>query len=199
MLKTDTIKHAEIKEKLIKLCLRRTRKLLETNLFGRNFTKRINTLQLPVVRYSGLFLKYVRRNSEKWTERQGNFWLCTNLVIQEMRTSIWSGKTEEEDSPALRSSYQSKDKIRKSKERLIKSGSTSIGQIKSDIKTTKNRKQKWVKTTIRKFQAANEFALVKTWTWIRKGSINRETESHLIPAQNNDLRTIYIEAKTDNK
>ena len=37
----------------------------------------------------------------------------------------------------------------------------------------------------------------KTWTWLRKGNLKRETESLLIAAQNNAIRTIHIKAKID--
>ena len=44
----------------------------------------------------------------------------------------------------------------------------------------------------------NKIAFVKTWKWIRKGNIKRESESFLIAAQNNAIRTNYIKVKIDN-
>ena len=35
----------------------------------------------------------------------------------------------------------------------------------------------------------------KTWTWLRKGNLKRGTESLLIAAQNNAIRTNYIKAR----
>ena len=57
ILEADTIKQAEMKEKIQKEYLRRTRKLLETKLNSRNLIKGINTWAVPLVRYSGPFLK----------------------------------------------------------------------------------------------------------------------------------------------
>ena len=37
----------------------------------------------------------------------------------------------------------------------------------------------------------------KTWTWLRKGNCKRETESLLIAAQNNTIRTNHIKARID--
>ena len=51
ILEADTIKQVEMKEKIKKEYLRRTRKLLETKLKG------INTWAVPLVRYSGPFFK----------------------------------------------------------------------------------------------------------------------------------------------
>ena len=57
ILEVDTIKHAEMKEKDEKKYLRRTRKLLESKLYGRNLIKGINTWAVPFIRNSGPFLK----------------------------------------------------------------------------------------------------------------------------------------------
>ena len=37
----------------------------------------------------------------------------------------------------------------------------------------------------------------KTWTWLRKGSLKRETESLQIAAQNNAITTNHIKARID--
>ena len=60
ILEADTIKQAEMKEKIQKEYFRRTRKLLETKLYSRNFIKGINTWAVPLIRYSGPFLKWTR-------------------------------------------------------------------------------------------------------------------------------------------
>ena len=38
---------------------------------------------------------------------------------------------------------------------------------------------------------------MKTWKWLRKGNLKRETESLLITAQNNAIRTIHIQVSID--
>ena len=58
ILEADTVKQVEIKDKIWKEYLRRTRKLLETKLSSRNLIKGINTWAVLLVRYSGLFLKW---------------------------------------------------------------------------------------------------------------------------------------------
>ena len=37
----------------------------------------------------------------------------------------------------------------------------------------------------------------KTWKWLRKGNLKRETESFLIAAQNNAIKTNHIKARID--
>ena len=61
ILEADTIKQVEIKDKIQKEYLRRTRKLLETKPSSRNLIKGINTWAVSLVRYSGPFLKWTRK------------------------------------------------------------------------------------------------------------------------------------------
>ena len=58
-----------MKEKIKKEYLRRTRKLLETKLYGRNLVKGINTWAVPLVRYLGLFLKWTREELKQMNQR----------------------------------------------------------------------------------------------------------------------------------
>ena len=59
ILEADIIKQVEMKKKIKKVCLKGTRKLLETKLYSRNLIKGINT-SVVLVRYSGSFLKLTR-------------------------------------------------------------------------------------------------------------------------------------------
>ena len=60
ILEADTIKQVEMKSKIQKEYLCRTRKLLETKLCSWNLIKGINTWAVPVVTYFGPFLKWTR-------------------------------------------------------------------------------------------------------------------------------------------
>ena len=58
ILEADTIKQEEVKDKIQKEYLRRTRKLLQTKLSSRNLIKGINTWAVPLVRYSEAFTNW---------------------------------------------------------------------------------------------------------------------------------------------
>ena len=61
---------------------------------------------------------------------------------------------------------------------------------------TITRKRKWEKQLYGRFKRLiNTISHEKTWTWLRKGNLNRETESHLIAAQDNAIRTNHIKAR----
>ena len=59
----------EMKDRIQKVYLRRTRKLLETKLFSRNLIKRINIWAVPLVRYFGPFLKWTRDELKQKDQR----------------------------------------------------------------------------------------------------------------------------------
>ena len=65
ILEPDTIKQVEIKEKIQKEYLRRTRKLLN----GWNLIKGINTLAVLIVRYSEPFLRWTRDELKQIDQR----------------------------------------------------------------------------------------------------------------------------------
>ena len=49
----------------------RAKKLLETKLYNRNFIKEINTWAVPLVRYSGLFIRWTRDKLQQMDQRTG--------------------------------------------------------------------------------------------------------------------------------
>ena len=68
-LEADTTKQVQMKDKIRKEFLMRTRKLLETRLSIRNLIKGINTWAVPLVKYSGLFLKSTRDELKQIDQR----------------------------------------------------------------------------------------------------------------------------------
>ena len=68
-----------------------------------------------------------------------------------------------------------------------------------DNRITITRKQKWEgKQLYGRFKRLiNNISHYKTWTRLRKGNFKRETESLLIAAQNNAIRTNQIKARID--
>ena len=67
-------------------------------------------------------------------------------------------------------------------------------QNNKDKKTKMGRKNNYMDTSSNKSERLH---IKKTWTWLRKGNLKKETESLIIATQNNAIRTNYIEAKID--
>ena len=69
----------------------------------------------------------------------------------------------------------------------------------TDDRMTITRKQKWEgKQLYGRFnRLKNTISYEKTWTWLRKGNLKRKTESLLIAAQDNAIRTNDLKAIID--
>ena len=68
-----------------------------------------------------------------------------------------------------------------------------------DDRMTITRKEKWKGKQLNGCfkRLINDISHQKTWTWLRKGNLKRETESLLITAQINAIRTNHIKARID--
>ena len=68
----------------------------------------------------------------------------------------------------------------------------------ADNRMTITRKQKWEeKQLYGRFKQLINISRDKTWIWLRKGNLKRETKSLLMAAQNNAIRTNHIKARID--
>ena len=100
ILEADTTKQVEIKEKIFKVYFRRRKKLLKTKLYCRNLIKRINTWAVPLVRYSGWFLKWMREELQKVDQRTRKLMMMYKaLHPRDDKDSMCQEKKGEEDSP----------------------------------------------------------------------------------------------------
>ena len=107
ILEADTIKQGEMKEKNKKEYSRRTRKLIETKLYIRNLIKGIINWTVPVVRYSGPFLKWTRDEIKQMNQRTKENkieWLYIKHYIPDMMLTDYmcQEKKGEEDLPVLK-------------------------------------------------------------------------------------------------
>ena len=102
ILEADTIKQVEMKDKIQKEYLRRTRKLLETKLSSRNLIKGINTWAVPLVRYSVPFLEWTRDELIQMDQRIRKLMIMHKALHprDDVDRLYVSRKEEEEDLPA---------------------------------------------------------------------------------------------------
>ena len=95
--------------------------------------------------------------------------------------------------------------IRRLEDYIEKHEGGLITAIKNDTNNTMDnqmtitRKQKWEGKQLSKpfKRLVNNISHDKTGTWLRKGNFKRETESLLIAAQNNAVRTNHIKVRKD--
>ena len=111
-------------------------------------------------------------------------------------------KREEEDLPASKDSVHApiqrlEDYIEKY-ERWLNTAIRNDTDNTRDDRMTITGKQKWEeKQLYGRFKRLINISHQKTWTWLRKGIFKRETESLLIAAQDNAIRTNHIKARRD--
>ena len=192
------------KDKIQKEYLKRNGKLLETKLSSRNLIKGINTYAVPLVRYSGPFLKWIRDEHKQMDQRtrkrmtMHKAWHPRDDVdrLYVSRKEGGRGLTSIEDSVDA-SIQRLGDYIEKHEGGLITAiKNDTDNTIDNRMKTRKQkRKEKQLHGGFKRL--INKISHEKTWTWLRKGNFKRETESHLIVAQNNAVRTNHIKAIID--
>ena len=149
ILEADTIKQLEMKNKIQKEYLRRTRKLLKTKLSSWNITKGINTWAVPLVRYYRPFLKWTRYELKQMDQR------TRKLMTMHKASHPWDDVdrlyvSRKERGRGLTSIEKSVDaSIQRLENYLQKHDGGLITAIRSDTDNTMNhrmtitRKQKW--------------------------------------------------------
>ena len=194
-----------MKDKIQKEYLKRTRKLLETKFWSRNLIKGINTWAVPLVRYSGPFLKWTREELKQMDQRTRKLITMHKALhprddvdrLYVSRKQVGRGLASIEDSVDA-SIRRLEDYIGKHEGGLITAIRNNTDNTK-DNRMTISRKLKWEEKQLygRFKQLINTISNQKTWTWLRKGNFKRETESLLIAAQNNAIRTNNIKTRID--
>ena len=104
--------------------------------------------------------------------------------------------------PSIEASFdasiqQLEDYIEKHERGLITAIRNDTDNTIDDRMTT--RKQKWEKKQLygRIKRLMNNISHEKTWAWLRQGNLKRETESLLVVAQDNAIRTNHIKTRID--
>ena len=205
ILEADTIKHVQMKDTIRKEYLRRTRKLLETKLSCRNLIKGINTWAVPLVRYSGPFLKWIREELKQMDQRTRKLMTMHKALhprddvdrLYVSRKEGGSGLARIEDTFDA-SIQRLEDYIEKHERELITTIRNDTDNT-IDERLTTTRKQKWEgKQLYGRFKRLiNNISHPKTWTWLRKGNLKREAKSRQIAAQDNAIRTNHIKTRID--
>ena len=181
ILEADTIKQVEMKDKIQKEYLSRTRKLFETKLNSRNLIKGINTWAVPLVRYSGPFLKWNRDKFKQMDQRTRKI-MTMHKTLHPRDNVDRLYVSRKEGGRGLASIEDSVDaSIQRLEDYIQKHDGGFITDIGNDTDNTMEnrmtitRKQKWKgKQLYRRFKRLiNNISLDKNWTWLRKGNFKR--------------------------
>ena len=176
-----------MKDKIKKNISGELEQLLETKLSCRNLIKGINTWAVPLVRYSGPFLKWTRDELNQMGQRTRKLMTMHKALhprddinrLYVSRKERGRGLASLEDSVDA-SIQRLEDYIVKHERGLITAIRNDTDKI--DDRMTITRKQKWEEKQLygRFKRLINTISQQKTWTWLRKENFKRETESLLI-------------------
>ena len=143
-----------MKDKIQKEYLRRTRKLLERKLSRRNLIKGINTWTVPLVRYSGPFLKWTRDELKQIDQRTRKL-MAMHKALQPRDNVDRLYVSRKEGGRGLASIEDRVDaSIQRLKDYIEKHERGLITAIRNDTnytiddRRTITRKQKWEKTNL---------------------------------------------------
>ena len=171
ILQVHTIKQVEMKDKIQKEYLRRTRKLLVIKLCSRNLIKGINTWAVSLVRYSGLFLKWTRDELKQMDQRTRKL-MTMHKALHPRDDVDRQYVSRKEGGRGLASIKDSVDaSIQQLEDYIEKHGGRLITAIRNDTdnttdnRMTTTRKEKWEeKQLYGRFKRLINISHEKTWT-----------------------------------
>ena len=194
-----------MKDKIQKEYLRRTRKLLEIKLSNRNLLKGINTWAVRLVRYSGPFLKWTRDELKQMDQRTKKL-MTLHTALHSRNDVDRLYVSRKEGGRGLDSIEDNVDtSIRRLEDYIEKHERKLITAVRNDTDNTMenrmtiNRKQKWEGKQLYGHlkRLIDNISPEKIRLWLKEGNFKRKTESLLIAAQNNAIRTNHIKARID--
>ena len=210
VLEAGDLNRSEMKEKINKEYKRRVRKVLETKLNGHNLIKAINTWAVAVVRYSAPFLDWNKdellaldRRTRKLMTMHKALHPKSNVDrLYLSRKEGGRGLISIEDT--TRTAILGLQKhIQKSEEKLITAARKpeDISETPKRFKSrrAKERKQNWTDKALhgQYLRRTEAVPSKERWAWLSKGGIKRETETLILAAQEQAIRTNQIKTKID--
>ena len=212
ILQIDEVQEKETKRNVSNEYKRRVRKILETKLNGGNIIKGINSWAIPVLRYSAAFINWTKTELQ-WMDRRTRKLLTMHNGLHPRSNVDRAYISRKEGGRGLLCAEDTinlakiglERYVKESKERLIIAArgdneNTEIDTGKEFKKRTRlERKTKWKEKTLHGqfLRQTEELADKDQWSWLTDGTLKRETESLIMAAQEQALRTNLVKAKID--
>ena len=211
VLELNNIKHQEMKDIITKEYLRRVRKILQSQLLGKNKITAINTLAAPVVRYSGGIVKWSQleladmdRKTRKALTMHRGFAMRSDVSrLYVKRNEGGRGLLSIEDS--IRNEEATLLKYRRQCTQPI----LALPDADSPRKLpeiSQSRRERWVNLPLHgqyMRQLDSDTDMGCTFQWLSRGNLTMENEAFICAAQEQALCTrsiassIYKIASTD--
>ena len=207
VLEADHVLHEESKERLKKEYIIRVKRCLKSKLNGGNMVKAINTWAVSLMRYSAGIVEWTKadldvtdRKTRKLMTMYGMLHPRSNVNrLYLPRSEGGRGLLSVSDSVNIeRRSLQCR--VSSTQEKLLKVAQKYIKADELGPKEYKNQRREertrdWQEKPLhgRFLRCTEEVASSKTWEWLRRGELKKETEGLITAAQDQSLRTnVYL-------
>ena len=208
MLEADGVKHMEMKENVTKEYYRRVRKILKSKLNGGNVINAINTRAVAIIRYGAGIIKWTKEeliNIDRKTRKLMNMHRALHPQADVDRLYIkraegGRGIISVEDCVEIETNSLHQYII-ESKEKLLKGvkdeGILGEGMSKEDVAEKRRNQYKEKPLHGQYVRSTEEIRDDKSWNWLKRGTLKKETEGTLMAAQDQALRTNAIKSRID--
>ena len=213
VLEADDIKHNKMKEKIYEEYKDRLKRILKSKLKSGNLFHAINTWAVSLYRYGAGIVQWTKDELKQIDRRTRK--LITLYRGMHPRSDVDRMYVEREKGGRGLTSIE--DTVKYESHSLKKYAETSLVEVirnSADIITTdeegmtrseyrnhqkRTRLQEWTEKPMNGqfIRQTQEDATPETWIWIKRGSLKRETESLIVAAQDQALRTNYRKAKIE--
>ena len=212
MLEVDNIKQKEMKTQIEKEYIRRLRKILKSKLNAGNLVKAINTWAVSLVRYGGGIIDWNQKELEDMDRRTRKMMHAYGAVHP--RADVDRLYVQREDGG--RGLMSILDTVRYEEQSMIEYIRTKDSGVMATVKLytgkqiedskqvfkdkqQQRRKEGWQTKAMhgQHVRQTKDFAAQTSWQWLKRGSLKRQTESLIIAAQDQALRTNYRKARIE--
>ena len=212
VLQANEVNGSEMKKIVGKEYKRRVRKVFETKLNGNNLISAINIWAVPVIRYSAPFLDWNKEELQTLDRTTRKLLTSHNALhprsnvdrIYLPRDKGGKGLKEIEDTVA-EAVIDLHQYVNGSEEKILiaarKVREINEEETVTDFKMRKQneRRERWKDKTLhgQYLRQTENVAEQNRWMWLKKAGLKRETESLIMAAQEQAIRTNLIKSKID--
>ncbi|XP_067944516.1 uncharacterized protein [Watersipora subatra] len=204
VMEADDRKQSEMKARIKKKYIHRLIKVLKSKLTAGNLITTINTWAVSLYRYGAEIIQWVRAELQQLDKRMRKLMTMHKGRVYVERDQGERGlmsvvETVKYESHSLKkyTEHNSVEFIRTAGKIINTNSEDGKQDYRNHGKT--ERKQNWNDKPMNRqhLRQTEDQAAKETWPWVKRGCLKRETESLIIAAQDQALRTNYRKAKIE--
>ena len=212
ILESDNIKNQEMKTAIRKEYFSRVKAILKSKLNSGNTVKAVNTWAVPVVRYSGGIVDWTKEDLEN-IDRKTRKLMTINKALHPRACVARLYIPREQGGKGMQSVEDCINTERRTLGQYLKHSqdewlttawNEKVISVDEDPerfreRIANKRKEEWENKQMQGqyLRQTKDIAQNGSWQWLMRGELKKETEGMLMAAQDQALRTRYIQNKID--